>query len=249
MLRAIAAGALVVVVTTAFRAQSGDPAVLLKSAQEAMGGAAHIEAVKTVRLRGTLRLRNQMYGRDPRAREEFQNVRFVARAIFPDCFMEEQNRGDVTTYSGFSANTLLNHVSAGESRYPPDMIDRERAYFGYLMLQIFLRTDTVFPFSPQSASVGSVTLRSASGVAVSVDLDPDTGLPKRIRYEAAEVARGGVVGSAPMVIELDEYRVELNLNVNLPHKITTFYRGQKDAERRIDQIELDPPISRDEFHK
>src|SRR5688572_23947302 len=124
--------ALLLVVSTVPGQQPADAVDHLRAAQEAMGGTEQLASIRTVSLKGVMRLRNQMYGRDNTAKHAFTESAFVTHALLPDHFIERQDRSYGSShYAGFATNTLLNRVifqgRPGQASYPANMIDREHA--------------------------------------------------------------------------------------------------------------------------
>ena len=211
----------------------------------ALGDPRQVASVKGFTAIGTLRLRNQYFGKMPEAKTEFMSQRFVTNVLFPDHHIERAEVAhSAITYRGFAGSKLLNRGVLGDggpmaAYFPPTMIDVERASFGYLVLSLLFNVDSLYPFALIRVSHDSMVLKSPDGIEVNVELDPTS---KRVHRIAFKPPAAGMTGTLPnqkittTTIELSDHR-DID-GLWLPHKMITLRDGRLEMERYYESIDL-----------
>jgi hypothetical protein len=214
----------------------------LNAARSAMGGAAAIAAVKSLRF--------QFSGRDllgslpgvQRTEPMYSETRNTVRVLFPDHFIV------VTEQLSPYPNPPRAWGMAGRQNIgvpgPVDRITVES--FGQLMLPLVLRTDTPFPFTLTGAQNDTLEFIDDNGFPASIDLDPSTNLPRQVRYQRiARSVEGEDRGHFPMRVEVGDYR--LTGPLRLPHLLRTFQGERLVQERRLQRIDVNPALTVGDF--
>jgi hypothetical protein len=241
------------IVGTTQHAPTSEALARLDEVRRAVGGDRSIAAIKSLSLGGTLRIRNQYFGRVPEARSEFQTVKFDIKILLPDHCLERQDYQIATHYTGFAGNTLLNRTVFPAGRVAPNsdsasMIGAHRANCGYMVLFLTLRTDTVFPFEFREAGPDTLTFRSPEGIDIAVDVDAATNLPFRFRYDTpAPSMKAGTAEKLISVLEVGDYRDVGGWH--LPHRLTLSRKDRLEMDRQLDTLEVNPPLTADDFRK
>ena len=225
----------------------------LGEVRRAIGGDKSIAAIKSLSLGGTLRMRNQYFGRVPEARSEFQTVNFDIKILLPDHCLERQDYQIATRYTGFAGNTLLNRAVFRDGRVAPNSdsastLAEHRANCGYIVLFLTLRTDTVFPFEFREAGPDTLTFRSPEGIDIAVDVDAATNLPVRFRFDTpVHSMKAGTAEKLISVLEVGDYRG--GGGWHLPHRLTLSRKDRLEEERQLDTLEVNPALTADDFRK
>jgi hypothetical protein len=225
----------------------------LDEVRRAIGGDSSISAIKSLSLGGTLRIRNQYFGRVPEARSEFQTVNFDIKILLPDHCLERQDYQIATQYTGFAGNTLLNRTIFPDGKVAPNsdsasMIGAQRANCGYIVLFLTLRTDTIFPFEFRDARPDTLTFRSPEGIDIAVEVDAATNLPVRFRYDTPGPSmKAGTTEKLISVLEVGDYRAVGRWH--LPHRLTLSRKDRLEMDRQLDTLEVNPPLTADDFGK
>jgi hypothetical protein len=212
----------------------------LATARAAIGGAAALATVRTLRLKVHDRDRMGTWFPDKTTGPRFEQARSEILVVLPDHFLVVTQRlsaqlPDATNRWGFAG--------AADLRASPS----SRATLGHLMLAMLLKTDTLFPFVLRDARGDRLSFSDPYGDEVFVDLDPKTSVPQRIRYD--DVIRnkeGQPTGQRrPRRIELGGYAPVGRLR--LPHTRTTYQGETLLQERQFESIEINPTLNPTDF--
>jgi hypothetical protein len=212
--------------------------------RDTLGGASVVDAVTSLSLQGTLRIRNEWYQKRPGANQEFMDYSFETLLLLPNHYQDIKQRNGTTQYSGFAGDQLLDGVvvPAGGpppmSVYPPDMILSERQDCALLVLALLTRTDTPHSFSLTSIRGDTLTFQSGKGAQTLLDLDPNTSFPAVIRWGSPTPTNS---------MQLSDYRQIDKLFI--PHKLVTLRKGVVYTERQLVRVELNPPLTPEGFAK
>jgi hypothetical protein len=237
-LAVLISGALVT--TLAAQSPASEAVARLNQARAAMGGAAELAAVKTLRLVVHDRDRMGTWFPDKAKGPVFHEARSEMRAMFPDSYL-------VAAASMSQAFGPPNRRWGFNGPDDPRASPTSRAILGHLMLALLLRMDTVFPFVLKGATGQTITFADPYGDELLMDLDSATNLPARIRY--VEVIRdrdAQPTGQArPRRVELGNYASVGRLR--LPRSRTTFQDEILLQERRFEVIEINPTLTPADF--
>jgi len=214
----------------------------LNAARTAMGGTAALAAVKSLAIHFTGR---DLLGSLPgvqRAEPLYAETRNTVRVLFPDHFMvlteQLSPRPTVERAWGMAGRQTIGTPG------PVSRVSVET--FGQLMLQVLLRTNTPFPFTLTGVQGDTLQFIDDNGLPATVDLNPSTSLPQQLRYQ--RIARNVSEedrGHFPMRVEVGDYRPVGTLR--LPHHLRTFQGDRLVQERRIQRIDLNPPLNVRDF--
>ena len=127
--------------------------------------------------------------------------------------------------------------------YPPDMIDAERANFGYLVLALLFKVGSIYPFALARASHDSLVFTSPAGTEVNVEFDPSSKRLRRIAFESQVAGMSGRLSArkARTAIQLSDHR-EVN-GLWLPHRMTVLFDGRLEMEQKYESIDLNPSLT------
>jgi hypothetical protein len=204
----------------------------LARAQEALGGATAIRAIRTFRVTGQTSSRSKRAGTPLTTRNEHS-------FLFPDHYLH--------SYTGVLGRPgregYVREVPFGEGvtgRW------RNPEAAAYLILGLLLRT--VEPFRLELDGYTNSTLRfmAPNGVAVLVELDPATARPTVVRYDDIERTRVGTPTGNRVARRIELLDHEAVGQLRLPHRIR-WISGDSPAEYRVESIELAPALSREDF--
>jgi hypothetical protein len=231
------------------------PEAALASAREALGGA-QVAGVKSLLLQGesqALNLANSQMS--PPAVLEI-------RVLPPDHYVRIDITETIEQRAGFSRETVLNaikprkpDVNVGGS-WGPEQIKTERYAIARLMLGLLARTDMVQGLRPAAADANSIAFEAPDGFAATLDFDPSTRVPVRLRYRsfvrfpppAGQPIKGLPPGAdADVTVAFSERRVVGG--VLLPHRITTTAKEFTLNELRFHKIVVNPALAPEDFAK
>ncbi len=230
---------------------STDP---LKAVRAAIGGEARIAAVRALRLQGEVSFLNLANGQmgEPESLD--------VRILLPNRYLRTENDGRVLKSAGFNGDELLNGVRAlgpldsFGSSYGPDQIVTERIRFTRLLTGLLATSSPVLPLTARpgtgSAAVG---LTGPNGLTWTLDLDPSTSLPLRLRFEGNVYtpSTSGRMSGPPtptrgeITMTFGERRTTDGLN--LPYRITTSAAGVTSEDIRLQRIVVNPPLTIKDF--
>jgi hypothetical protein len=162
--------------------------------------------------------------------DKYLTSREEIKALFPDHYLLISD-GD---REGFAGATIIGTGRLGW---------RNPEIFGYMMLALLLKTDTLFPFDVVGREGNSVKLRDPNGVHVSVDLDAVTHRPVRLTFAMPKRSMDGkpTGGTDNTVIEIGDYKPVAQFRI--PHKLSTFRDGNLMSEQLFETIELNPKLN------
>jgi hypothetical protein len=230
---------------------SADP---LKAVRAAIGGEARVAAVRALQLRGEVSFLNLANGQmgEPESLD--------IRILLPDKYLRTENNGRVITAAGFNGDQLLNGVRAlvpGDSfgsSYGPDQVATERIRFTRLLTGLLATSSAVLPLTARPGTgAAAVGLTGPNGLAWTLDLDPTTRLPLRLRFEGNVYtpSAGGRMSGPPtptrgeITMTFGERRNTDGLN--LPYRITTSAAGVTSEDIRLQRIVVNPPLTARDF--
>ena len=218
------------------------PQAGLAQARASLGGEAKLSGVKALQLTGQKRTRFNMMRRGVRS-AEYQTEGEEIRMLFPDHYLIVADNRTIPglggSREGFAGAAVIGEGVVGKWRNPET--------FGYLALALLLRSDTVFPFTPKAHAPGTLTFADPAGVIVTVDLDPKTSRPLRLRFDAPLRANDGTPrgGTVPTRIELSDFRQTGGLT--LPHTLARYQGADLITEQTFASIIVNPPLTRADF--
>ena len=127
------------------------------------------------------------------------------------------------------------------------MIEVERINLAHVMLWLLVRTDSAAPVNVPGRAEDSLLFRDLEGTDLTMEIDPITNLPSRLRFIARmRSLKGGYTGeTASMVLEINDYRPVGDLY--LPFHCAFMRNGSLYAERQIMALEINPTIPDDMF--
>jgi hypothetical protein len=185
------------------------------------------------------------------------------RMLFPDHYLRITKTDAIEQRAGFSADVLLNvmkplrpDVQAGPGSWGPDQITTERRNFARLAVGLLGRTDVLPGMQVTAAGANALQFDAPDGFKVTVELDPATHLPLRLRYQASvrlPFPSGQPIMGLPPAVDAevtvafsDRRRVGSLL---LAHHLTTTAKGLTFDELRFDTVRVDPGLRPDDFKK
>jgi hypothetical protein len=234
------------------RDQVDDP---FKAAYKAIGGESVLKDIKTVRIVGTSRVKNEWFGKTPDARSEFIPGSYDTSIRFPDHFVEREDKSGAIRYSGFAGSTLLNRIVPGSSTYPSNYIDSMRLKLAMqVALPLFLRLDTAAPLKVASTDPSRAHVVTSGGTDITVEFDGATGLQKRITWSARQTDAQRTAGTAAVVTSIDiaDFRDVTTTDgktLLLPFRLTFSSNGKLHMEQHVQSIELNPVLPDDVFRR
>jgi len=217
----------------------------LAAAREAMGGAARLASVRTLAL--TVRdleraLRPEGVKTEAPLPFEFFETKCEIQVLLPDHFRQvDQSR----TFPGAPS---LAWGFAGKSDFGPGKLRwRFRETFGYFVLALLLKTDSVFAFALQGIEGGALHFIDPNGVDVFVDVDPATHLPQSMRYDLPERTMSGQLTGKrrPTRVAMEGYASVDRLR--LPHILRTYFGDVMMTQRRVESIRINPVLTPESF--
>lgn len=219
-------------------ASDAPPQARIDKARAALGGAAKLSAVTSLQLKGQQRTRFNVMSRGVRS-ADYRTEGKEIRMLFPDHYLVISDGRFGGSHEGFAGAKVIGEGLVGRWRNPET--------FGYLALALLLRSDSVFPFAAKSEADGALTFVDPNDVTVTVDLDPKTSRPIRLRYDAPlrgnnGKPRGGTIATR---IELSDFRQTGGLM--LPHTIAKYQGADLITEHTFTSIVVNPPLTKADF--
>ncbi len=230
---------------------STDP---LKAVRAAIGNKAGVAAVKALRLQGEVSFLNLANGQmgEPESLD--------IRILLPDRYLRTENNGRVLKTAGFNGDELLNGVHAlipGDSfgsSYGPDQIVTERVRLTRLLTGLLATSSPVLPLTARPGTGSTaVGLTGPNGLTWTLDLDPSTSLPSRLRFEGnVYTPSAGSRMSGPPTPTRGEITMTFGERrntdgLNLPYRITTSAAGVTSEDIRLQRIVVNPPLTIKDF--
>lgn len=221
--------------TTTFAAQTPPREAVerLSRARAAIGSSKDVVAIRSVRLRTQERDRmgTRPEYRTATTEARFSESRSEIRVLLPDHF---QVATELLTPVAMSM-TPWGFAGTGPAS------DIARSTFGYLLLALLLKTDTVVPFTLQGLEGDTLVFSGPEG-PVFVDLDRETQLPRGVRYESIVDGTGERRSTR---IELGEFATIERVRIPRSWKV---YRGDLLLQdRRFETIEINPALTPADF--
>lgn len=240
---------------SAAQTRQSPPEAALASVREALGGA-HVAEVKSLLLQGesqALNLANSQMS-PPTLLE--------IRVLLPEHYLRIDMTQTIERRAGFSGETVLNAIKPLKpdvnvsGSWGPEQIKTERYTIARLILGLLARTDMLQGLRPAAANANSIAFEAPDGFAATLELDPSTRVPVRLRYRsfvrfpppAGQPIMGPPPGTdADVTIAFSERRAVGG--VLLPHRITTTAREFTLSDLRFHKIVVNPEFAREDFTK
>jgi hypothetical protein len=238
----------------------------LQAAREALGGEKRLRAVKALLLQGTSQSLNAGSGQMLPAQP------FEIRIVFPDHYLRLSANPMIFMRNGFAGDRLIDEWKPANpevrmSKTPqPDQMQKSRAECARFMLGIMAATQTPLRLDVKAAGSGAggggdtLLVTGPEGFSVSLDLDPQSRVPLRVRYQndqmhfprtgqaAADPALRGTVPPperAEDTFIFDDRRpVD---GVLMPHRIREVSRDITFHDWRFEKIVINPPLTTQNF--
>jgi hypothetical protein len=231
----------------------------LRAARGALGGDERIATVKRLVLRGSLRTLDGGSGRQQDARP------FEIRVIRPDHYLRLASNPMIRMRYGFTEDHVifewkpLSPQTRMSMQVPEDALQRQHADCARLMLGLLAETQTAIRLEADPGSTAtSVQLTGPENFAATLDLDPVSHVPLRVRYQSersfpqAQPAQSGAMrGVVPpperteIVLAFDERQT--TDGVSVAHHITESARGFVFQEIRFDSVLVNPALTAKDF--
>jgi len=201
---------------------------------DALGGASQLRSLESfsVTLLQRDRVAQPRRGSAPPLPFQFIQSEKVVDVKLPDHFLVQSRMTSlpgVQNRWGFAGNT---NIGEGPLQW------RFREVFGYFILPLSWRLNTVFPFTLEGGNGPDIRLRDPNGVAVVIVVDSKTGRPSTVSYERIVRTMSGEptgerVGTR---MELSDYRsVD---GIWLPHSLKVFEGDLLIEDRMVQKIAL-----------
>ena len=205
---------------------------LLQRAQQAMGGAEKLAAVKdrTYTVEGTLEGAGGV------------KIRLVNRFLLPDKVRQEQEfpGGKMVSYSDGKSGWLA--APQGVQSMPAEALKQAQAELFREPL-VLLLSDRDPALTVNAIGDNAVEISATNGPSVRLEFDPATGLPSRQSYSGP-----GVTGALAEITEIfSEWRE--TAGIKLPHKVVQQENGVKTLEATVSEYQLNSGLSEAELSK
>jgi hypothetical protein len=179
------------------------------------------------------------------------------RVSLPDKYLSVVKRDVVELRAGFDGQTLLNASKALAadttygSTYGAEQIGIERARFARLMLGIFALSGKAVPLVFKPANATTIVATGAGDGPTTLELDPATGVPARIRHQGKVrlPAPGSQTPTEPQQIEIiwtfsDRRNVS---GINVAHRIVRSAGEHVLEEITFTSVVINPALSQKDF--
>jgi hypothetical protein len=226
---------------------SPDAIARLEAVRTAMGGADRLAAVETAVMIGRYQTPNRGTGST-----RFFLFHREVRVLLPDGYYQADrpippNPSRLDGRQAVLGDTVTIWGGEDPATAGPEVIEDIRWNFGYLMLCMFMKTDTVFEFTLRGLDGDTLRFEDPLGLDAFVELDGDTNLPRRFRYQLSLLDRRTREPSgerSDIVVEVEDFKPVEGLR--LPHRLTRYSpRGTYRSTWSLADggISINPPLT------
>gem|GEM_PF-5962789 len=206
----------------------------LEAALKAMGGADKIDGIKSLIIKGT--------GTSKTA-DNVRTYDFEFRILLPNDYLRISRFPDRTNYSGISRGNLIPQPRAFPSDFYRDVITmREKVEWSIFLIGACMKSGQLRLTLSSRSKPGVFDLSMPEGVIGEVEFDSKTGYLSVVRFrEPAELGLGG--GTTVYQFSNDRFSAG---GIMFP-RIYTITGAKSESEYRIEEVLINPELSRKDF--